>query len=225
MFSKLEPITPEKHENLRFLPVKSYEFAKKVHIVPLCISEIIQASRHYPIFFIDGDPAQPYALLSLVPGTNSYVDNEGIWKVPYIPAYIRQYPFCITKIQGEEDKGIFCLDPNAPHFNTSYGDPLFRADGAFTEHMEKIKEFCLKVFQEILVAKHIFRPLLEKGIITPWNINIKTKDKTIPVSGLLSIAEEKLKELDEKDLKKWVENNTMALIYAQLFSIDNLKRL
>jgi hypothetical protein len=224
MFDTIEVLTVEKHENIRFLPPNTYEFAKEVHIVPLGVSELLPASKFYPIVFIDKAPGYPHALLSLVPGTNAYL-KEGKWRVPYIPAYIRQYPFTIRKIQGEEDKFTLCLVPDAPHFNKEQGEPLFKADGSLSDFTEKIKDFCVRFFQDLTRAKNLFTSLKEKEIISPWKVNLKAKEKSISLDGLEIVSEDKLKKAKAEDLKAWVERGVMPLIYAHLFSLNNMNFL
>jgi len=225
LFDRVEVLEVEKHEDIRFLQQNSFEFAQKVHLVPLGASEVIIASRFYPIVFIDKVPGYPHALLSLVPGYNAYV-KDGRWLVSYVPAYIRQYPFTIRKVEGDEGKGVLCLVPDAPHFNKEQkGEPLFKADGSLSEFMERTKDFCVRLIQDIERAKMLFDPLKERGIIVPWKVNLKVQDKSVSLSGLEVVSEDKLKEVESEDLKKWMENGTMSLIYGHLFSLANISRL
>ncbi len=225
LFNRVEVLEVEKHENIRFIPQRTFEFAQKVHLVPLGVSEIIIASRFYPIVFIDKVPGYPHALLSLLPEHNVYV-KDGKWLVPYVPAYIRQYPFTIRKVEGDDSKGVLCLAPDAPHFNNEQkGEPLFKADGSLSDFMQRIKDFCLRFIQDVERARILFSSLKEKGIIDSWKVNLKLQDKSVPLSGLEIVSEDKLKEVRAEDLKKWMENGTMPLIYGHLFSLANIRRL
>ena len=138
MFEKIEPLEHSKHQDLRFSKISSFAFAGTISAVKLSFSEMRHASRYYPIVFFKNAPCMPQALLSLENGKNTFVDEAGNWKVPYIPAYFRLYPFMLGKIQEQEDKFALCIDPEAEHFQSGMGEPLFTADGEPAEFMKNI---------------------------------------------------------------------------------------
>ncbi|MBF0376763.1 MAG: SapC family protein [Desulfamplus sp.] len=102
MFTKIEPLTQNNHQDIRFTSVNNYNFAKNVSNAPISFSEFIHASKYYPIVFLKGN-ALPVVLLSLNRDQNNFINPDGSWKVPYVPAYFRQYPFILVKAAPSED--------------------------------------------------------------------------------------------------------------------------
>jgi len=88
----IEPLEKSKHQQLRLSKLQTFNFTKTISSVPISFSEMQPVSQFYPIILpADGNPT-PMALLSIKEGTNRYVDEQGRWKVPYIPLCIRLYP-------------------------------------------------------------------------------------------------------------------------------------
>lgn len=54
--------------------------------------------------------------MSFKKGENRFVDKEGKWTAPYVPAFIRKYPFVLGKSE-KEGNYVVCIDRNAPHFS------------------------------------------------------------------------------------------------------------
>lgn len=102
MFTKIEPLTQNSHQDLRFTSIPNYHFAQNVSNAPISFSEFIHASKYYPIVFLK-DHNLPVVLLSLNRDQNNFINTDGSWKVPYIPAHFRQYPFLLVKAASPTD--------------------------------------------------------------------------------------------------------------------------
>jgi hypothetical protein len=99
MFTSLEALDSTRHKALR-LGTTDYAFARDLTTVPLSLSEVVPASRSYPIVFA------PQALLSLRTGGNLFVTEDGRWPDgAYVPAHVRRYPFILGQ-QPETLQGI-----------------------------------------------------------------------------------------------------------------------
>ena len=142
MFKKIEPLEHSKHQDLRLAKTPDFKFTKNISAVKLSFSELRHASMYFPIVFLNEAPCMPQALLSLENGKNACINAQGRWKVPYIPVFFRLYPFSLAKIQEQEDKFALCLDPEADHFKSGMGDPLFTADGEPTEFIKIGRASC-----------------------------------------------------------------------------------
>ena len=140
MFENIEALDKNKHQDLKFTPVRSYSFARDVNMVPLSYSEIIRASRFFPIVFPSQGHPLPQAVLSLTRGRNTFVDQDGNWLAPYVPAYIRRYPFILAKTD-EQGHYAVCIDPEAPQLSTDQGDPLYTANFEPSETLTRTMDF------------------------------------------------------------------------------------
>ncbi len=221
MFEKIEPLEHSKHHDLRLAKISSFAFANTISAVKLSFSELRQASRYYPIVFFKDAPCIPQALLSLEPGKNAFMDEAGNWKVPYIPAHFRLYPFILGKIQEQEDKFALCLDPDAEHFKSGMGEPLFTADGKPTEFIQNILKSLETYQKEIKATQVLFQSLDEKGLIVDRAFKYRVNQEEKSINGFKGVDMEKLIALDDKSIADMVKNGTMGLIHEHTNSLAN----
>ncbi len=225
MFSKLENIDPENHKRLRLRPAKDFHFAASLTSAPLSATEVTAAARHYPVVFPAEGKVLPIALLSLKEGENAYVDSAGKWRVPYVPAHVRRYPFILADTD-DPDKFIVALDRDAPHFRTGKGDPLYGKNGEMTPALTQAIEF-LKQFQgEAVATEKLVQPLVEMDVLTMQRIDITKADGgKSSFDGVRAVDMERLNKLDDATLAEWVRNGLMGLIHAHLASLGNFNML
>ena len=222
MFKKIEPLEKSKHQNIRLSKTQGFGFAKNISAVQLTFSELRYASRFYPIIFLANGGCIPHALLSLEAGKNLYVDDNGKWKVSYIPAYFRQYPFTLAKIKEEESKYALCLNPDAEHFKSGQGEPLFTADGKSNDFVQKILSSLKLYQQELVTTEKLFKELDEKGLIVDKKISFKINQETKSINGFKGIDMEKLMALDDKSIAQIVRTGVMRFVYEHLQSLSNI---
>src|SRR5258707_15359817 len=83
-------------------------FCRSINALALSVGEFVAAARDYPIVFATGDAGKSFApviLLGLEAGVNLFLDESGEWdRDAYFPAYVRRFPFCLSK------EGIVCLE-------------------------------------------------------------------------------------------------------------------
>jgi len=224
MFKKIEALGSSGHQDLRFSKSDNFSFASKTNLVQLSFSEIKPASRFYPIVFPANQPELPHAVLSLTPENNSYITSEGKWTVPYIPFFIRAYPFIMVKT-GDKDKYAVCIDAEAPHFQNQYGEILFTADGKPNDFSEKIINGLKVYLGEIESTKKLFSELAEKDVMTDKQINFEKDSEKKSIGGFKVIEMEKIVALSDLEIAELVKNGAMGLIYDHLSSLANMNTL
>ncbi|MEA1968538.1 MAG: SapC family protein, partial [Thermodesulfobacteriota bacterium] len=179
MFKKIEPLSKNTHQNLRFDKISGYEFAKNITSSPVSASEFLQASRYYPVVFpVDG--AAPLVLFALNQKTNLYVNGDGSWKVPYIPAHIRRYPFVFAnsdKKDQEKNTYVFCIDREAPHFAADQGEPMFTANGDLSDISQNAMNFLEKFQSELTVTQTLCKELDDKEVLVAKEVNFEKDGK------------------------------------------------
>ena len=224
MFKQIEALAHSKHKDLRFSKANSLAFAGSVSSVKLSFSELRKASQYYPIVFFEGTSCLPQALLSLTSGENRFIDGKGGWKVPYIPAHFKLYPFTLAKIQDQEEKHALCIDPEADHFKSGMGDPLFTADGKIADFVQDLLKF-LEVYQkEIEITKTLFKALDEKGLIVDRELKSRAGQAEKSINGFKGIDMEKLLAMEDKLIADFVRNGTMAMVYDHNHSLANFQK-
>ncbi len=224
MFKNIEPLEYSKHKDLRLSKVTSFAFAENISVVKLSFSELRRASRYFPIVFFK-DACIPQALLSLENGKNTFIDGAGNWKAPYIPAYIRMYPFVLGKLADQEDKFTLCLDPEAAHFKSGMGEPLFTADGKPAELVQNILKSLETYQKELNATQTLFKGLDEKELIVDRTFKYRVGQKEKSIDGFKAIDMKKVLDLDDKSLADMVKNGTMGLVHEHTQSLSNFSGL
>jgi len=224
MFKKIEAFGSNGHQDLRFSKSDNFSFASKTNLVQLSFSEIKPASRFYPIVFPANQTELPHAVLSLTPENNNYVTPEGKWTVPYIPFFIRTYPFIMVKTE-DKDKYAVCIDAEAPHFQGKYGEILFTADGKPNDFSEKIINGLKVYLSEIEGTKKLFSELAKKDVMVDKQINFNKESEKKSIGGFKVIEMEKIISLSDSEIAGFVKNGAMGLIYDHLSSLANMNGL
>lgn len=226
MFQTYEPLAGSKHQDLRFSPQTDFGFASRVSAVKIAASEFRIAARFYPIIFPMEGPCVPQVLLSFEAGKNLYLNDTGGWTVPYVPAFLRLYPFTLARVKGQEGQFALCLDPGAPHFESGMGEPLLSLDGTPTEYVRNNIMRPLELYHNDLDATdRLFKVLTEKSLITErtFKVNINGEEKA--VNGFKGVDLKKLGELDDQSLATMVRNGTIGLLHEHVNSWSNIKNL
>lgn len=226
MFRNIEALTKDKHQDLRFNAVNGFDFARNMSSAPVSVSEFITASRYYPIVFIK-DQLTPVAILSLDKETNNFVNDDGSWKVPYVPAHFRRYPFIFAKTpaggDAEKEGYVMCIDRDAPHFASPHGELMFTANGEATQFTMKAVDFLKKYQEEMVVTSNFVKILDEKEVLVDRQFDIVRNGQKTSLAGIRVVDMEKINALDDAVLADWVRKGVMALVFAHASSMSNLK--
>jgi len=198
--------------------------------MPLSFTEFAPAVHDFPIAFISGDGGQSFvamAIFGFESQQNLFVTKDDSWDAQaYIPAYVRRYPFCMTRVtvDGQEQaERVACVEKRAlkPKGEALYDDkgaPLpvwenrlkllfeFEADLARTEQM-------CKRFQELQLLETFAAQAVPVG------------EPQITLTGMHRISEEKLHALPAETLKELANNGMLARAYIHLLSLNNFQRL
>ncbi len=243
MFKSVEPLTKENHQDLRFASVQNYNFAAKSSNAPIGFSEFAQCAKYYPIVFSTGTP-MPMVVLSLKNDENNFVNQDGTWKVPYVPAHFRRYPFVLAKVgdqalekntdpdgsagkQGKDgeaqEKYVVCIDRDAPHFATEQGDLMFTANGEFTELTTRGVNFLQQYQREMALTLGIVELLIEKDVLVDRQFNINVNGQQRAVGGFRAVDMEKVNALDDLILADWVRRGIIFFICTHLNSLQGIQ--
>lgn len=226
MFMKIEPLEFEKHQRLRLGTISDFNFASSISAVKLSFSEFRQASRFYPITFFDDFPGIPHALLSFKKGVNACLDQTGKWKTGYIPLFFRLYPFTLAKIEEQENNYALCLDPEAEHFKSNMGEPLFTADGSLSEFLENnILKNLKNYHKELELTETLFKAINGKGLLVDKSFNYTIAKEQKKIDGFKGIDQEKIKEMNDQDLAEMVRNGSMGLIHEHINSFSSFNNI
>lgn len=226
-YNNVVPLNRERHRNLKLRAEDRASFAAGTHIVPLAAVELYEAACDYPIVFAGGADASPLAILGLRAGENLFIDAEGRWtQGSYIPAFVRRYPFILSRGGQTSSDFTVCLDEGYSGFSETEGTPLFDEEGKESELVGRV----VGLLQEFLTETERTRRFVERlnslELLTVKSSQVQdAKGRTFTLNDFRMVDEKKLKELGDDVLGELHRAGYLGCIYAHLVSLGNLTRL
>lgn len=209
------------HGEMSLNPKLNFSFAKDQIALPANAVEFSFLMKNYPIIFIGGEKITPAIFLGLRPNENLFVDKKGAWKEQtYVPAYARRYPFIMSE-DKENDRLILCVDDSKETLVKNDKKPLFEKE-EMSETTKQALEFCKSYHQASLDTARFCEKLKELDILSPFSHNVLQR---LGFNQLLTIDEKKLNALPDDKFIELRKTGTLALVYAQLFSMNNWQTL
>lgn len=224
--AKFVPLSRQKHGDKTWKRPDTHRFAAQEALVPLVGREVATAAVNMPMGFTkEGEGYQLVALLSFVPGSNLFVNDEGKWVGTYIPAAFRSYPFRLLRVEGQ-DNMVLCIDEESEFIKDGPGEEIFfDAGDRPSKSVTQTGEFLKQLERSRQATAFAVSALAEAGLVVPWSINVKAGDKKKPVKGIYRIDEKALNGLNTEQFEKLRKVGAVSLAYAQLISMSRLEVL
>ncbi|MDA3790769.1 MAG: SapC family protein [Desulfobacula sp.] len=228
MFENLEALDNMRHGDLKYKPVKGYEFASKI---PFCIlggSEVVKASKFFPIVFPEKDSKNlqlPLALFSSKLDENPCVGKDGKWSAGYIPAHIRRFPFIFAPIPEQENQFAILIDKDAPQFASAEGDPLFDKDNKPGSVIKQAQEFLTRIEMDFTMTLKLIELLDKEEVLQPKQLKINQNGKSKLLQGFRVVDTKRLSALEDSVIAQWFRNGLMGIIFAHLHSLENIQNI
>jgi SapC protein len=206
-------------------------FCRTLNALAVSLAEFTVAARDYPIVFASNDGGKSFApviVVGLTDGTNLFVDAAGEWdRTTYFPAFVRRYPFCISKVYVDgEAKGerIVCA---AKAYIDDAGVALFDAQGKPTPHWQAAERLLSEYETDLDRTAQMCAQLARLQIFEPFTMQVASGNRAphFKLGGMYRVAEQKLRDLKPASHKALVGKGFMGLIYAHLHSLENFARL
>lgn len=215
-------ISKKHHADKSWTRFDSYQFAAKDNLAPLVGAEVAKAVLALPMAFIkQQDNFVLVAVLSLTPGQNMFVAPNGQWLGAYVPSVFRGYPFRLARAEGRDDL-ILCIDEDSGLISDTEGEPFFDENGELSQQVKNVLDFLSQIEQNRIVTQQAVSALAEAGVITEWNLKVKTDEQETPITGLYVVDEAKLNTLDDPEFLKLRQAQALPIAYAQLLSMANI---
>jgi hypothetical protein len=219
-----QAISRSRHANAGWLPYTDYLFAAKDVTSPLLAEELPQAAACYPIAFTQaGEDYQVVVLQSLQPGFNLYVNSQGKWLAPYVPAWYRSHP--LRLLQDANGEHLLCVDEDSPLFHAEMqGEQRFFDDeGNISPVLQKVIEFLRRCRNSRRLTQKRVNELANTGLIKPWPLQLDYGNASAtPVTGVFQIDEAALQSLPGERLAALAQSAALAMAYTQLLSSTRL---
>lgn len=218
------PVSPERHAGKVWQRRSNFAFAAAEPLVTLAGVDLVQAALTGPIAFVarDGSYA-PVMVMSPTPGHNLFVGPDGQWLGGYTPADLQAYPFRMLP-QAGTDQMMLCVDEGSGLVleagALSGAERFFAEDGALSAALKAIVDFLTEVERSRVAVIQASALLAQAGVISPWNIKLKTGEAERTAEGLFRIDEAALGALT--DARFLALRPALPLVYAQLLSTAQL---
>ena len=227
MSSEFVVVSKERHSSKSWRKVTNFGFASGTNLVPVSSGELSHVTLSYPLVFVaDGAQQQTLvAMLGMLPGQNFFLRADGQWIGDYVPAALRGYPFQLVRSEQDE----FTLVVNEASglvADGREGVPFFDGDSAEPHTETKaLLNFLHSYHQGLKAAASAVAAIEAAGLIEPWPLNIETAEGVKPVGGVGRISEARLGALPIEELDRLRQTGGLMVAYAQLFSMQNLRKL
>lgn len=204
-------------------------FAGSTNAIPVSYVEFSVACHDYPLVFATSDNGKSYsplAVIGLTTGENLFV-KDGKWDpLVYLPAYVRRYPFCMSRVTMdgvEQEQRLICVEQA---FLNDGGQTLFDDAGEPLAIWKPIEQLLREYEADIERSREMCGILTDYALLEPFNMQAKTTaGVAFSLSGMHRVDEKKLEFLNAAQHKNLIKKGVMGRIYAHLISLDNFGRL
>jgi len=227
-YNDLAPVNLEDHGNLRARSTDRATWMVNQHAVPLTVEEFPAASRNFPIVFSMGDSPVPLALMGMSEGINVFVDDEGkVDEGVYVPAYARRYPFLLAKLRPDAEELSLCFDPTTDLIGEFEEGELLFENGAPSEHIKRTLQFCEQFEVAGNKSATFIEELKKHDLLMDGELTFTHESLEQPMvyRGFKMVSQEKLRDLRGDVLRSWNQNGMLPLIFAHLFSLDQVNSI
>lgn len=226
LFREPQLLTKEVHGSKGVArPDRPFQFCEHVRAVPITVSEIASAMKHYPVIFSAEDNPLPMAVVGIIDERNLFVDDSGEWETgAYIPGYIRRYPFALAG-DNNSDRMAIIVDGAYEGITAKPDTPFFEGDKP-SEAMNQAMEFCKSYEQETLMTREFGKRLAAMGVVKSQVAQYTPQGgEAQPFAQYFGVDEKLLNELPEDKFLELRKTNMLPILYAQLMSMGNWRMM
>ncbi|NJN75435.1 MAG: SapC family protein [Synechococcaceae cyanobacterium RL_1_2] len=222
-YENIVSLSQEEHRDWSIEMGKDYFFAQKTNSVPVMAIEFKQLAHYYPIIFTGTNTENgvfPAVILGVRGDENIYVNQDGTWSVPYIPAFVRRYPF-IYRSQDEGKTLTLSIDQSFRGFNQqNQGHKLFDERESPTAFLQGAMDFINNFQAQYEPTQAFCQHLQTLELLTPRKADIKlSSGQTMALDGFMSIDRDRFQALDRDRVHELFNNDMLELIYLHLHSM------
>lgn len=230
MYSNPQPLTKDKHSKFGVTQVeKPFEFMQNSHFMPITAPEFGAASASFPIIFA-GEDKTPLAVLGIRTNENLFV-NDGVFdNMYYMPAFARRYPFVLAG-DNANDRFVVCVDEDATCVTDKNPSQVFFDGEEPSTFTNEAFEFLKQFEQDRRATEMMINRFKELDLFEQKEMNFQGNNadgslaEKQKIADYFAITDEKLRGLDAKTTKEFMDNGFLAVAYAHMLSLGNWQRL
>jgi SapC len=225
-----EQITPLRKNHKVVLPRMGEEAPAvfhRLHSMPISLTEFGPASRDYPIVFVSDDGSKTFnaaVILGLQSMQNLFILTDGTWdRRVYLPAYVRRYPFCMAKLDGDAQKErVVCVEASSVQDG---GEPLYDEAGNTLPQWHALEKLIFDYESDLLRAEELCKLLARLELLEPFTMKAEVEGFTMQLEGMHRVARNALDSLTDDKLRQLLVAGMLEKVYSHLLSLDNFRRL
>ncbi len=230
MYENPQPLTKDKHVKFGVQQVKKpFEFMEKSHFMPITAPEFGSACSSFPIIFA-GDAKTPLAVMGIRQNENLFVEKGQFNNLYYMPAFARRYPFVLAGDQ-ENDRFVVCVDEKAECVTDKKPTQMFFEGDEPSKFTNEAFEFLKQFEQDRRATEQMIERFKELDLFEQKEMNFQgnNADGSLAdkqkIADYFAITDEKLRGLDAKTTKEFMDNGYLSVAYAHMLSLGNWQRL
>jgi hypothetical protein len=227
---RLVELSRREHAGLRIRADLVEASAASQHLVPIVVSEFRKAATQYPIVFSKHPETgrfAPYVLNGLGIEENLFWSGTEL-DVAYVPLNVRRQPFYVGMSDASDTPAanVLCIDLDSPCLDGSGAKRIVNPDGSDTDYLKEILSILGELIAGRKATEQFIATVLSLDLLTPIMLDIVLDDGTpLQVTGLYSVDEEKLRQLDAGEVARLWQTGTLDLIYTVLIASGQIFKL
>jgi hypothetical protein len=202
----------------------------RMNPMPVSFTEFAVAGRDYPLVFVSTDEGKTFGamlVLGFEAHQNLFIEPDQTWDpTAYVPAYVRRYPFCMTRVtvDGKEaPERVACVAKSAL---SDEGTSLFDEQGNALAEWEQRQKLLFEYEADLNRTEEMCKLLARHRLLEPFAVQANPNaGDPLQLTGMYRVNEAKLKELSANIVKSLVQDGVLSRIYAHLHSLDNFGRM
>lgn len=225
-YEQAVPISSERHREVAVQGTSDFGFARHVNVVPLVVQEFAVASADYAIVFVGrDDDLVPAAVLGVRERQNLFVTGDGRWDAPYVPAFVRRYPFVFAN-RPDNKSLVLCVDEASAAVNRQgLGERLFDSAGERTGYLTSVVTFMQRYQSAFQQSQQLAVRLKALDLLQPVQAKLSGPAGEIQLGGFTTVNREKLNALAAPIVEELFRSGALEALYLHLASMRNLQKL
>ena len=227
---RLVELSRGEHAGLRIRADLVEASAAGQHLIPIVVSEFRKAATQYPIVFAKHPETgrfAPYVLNGLGVEENLFWSGTEL-DVAYVPLNVRRQPFYVGTTDAPKGPAtqVLCIDLDSPCLDSSGAKTLVNPDGSDSAYLQEILSILGELVAGRKATEQFIATVLSLDLLAPIMLDIMLDDGTpLQVTGLYSVDEEKLRQLDAGEVARLWQTGSLDLIYTVLIASGQIFKL
>ncbi|MCR9085316.1 MAG: SapC family protein [Rhodobacteraceae bacterium] len=227
IYERIQPVTSKRYARHSVDVGRDFRFATGLEAIPALAEEFPSLARICPIVFAGSAEApMPNALLGMKKGQNVFIGPNGGWAAPYIPAFLRRYPF-ISAPTKEGGKTVLCVDDAFVGLNTAgKGHALFTSDGVETKFLRDVNLFVSNFDAGLEATRAFVGRLVARNLLEPMSIRITDSagETTGGIGGMFGLSRARFDALGPDARAELKETGDLERCALHLKSLEHIRR-